>query len=156
MLKYSEIKNLLKDDDFVTEIYIPFNYIVSATEDGGFCGLRRGFYETLKCSKYKHLSNQINQEDKAPGLIDNKIEYFLIRLLEGKGVNSKIPIYLRPYKIKQLDKKFEDSRFVLNDFKCKIERYINILKKFDSEKFKNLNIDNLNMENVNIQYDGAL
>ena len=142
MPKYSEIKNLLKDDDFLTEIYIPFNYIVSATKDNNFEELQRAEYFRLKCSFSNQTSNPINQTAYS-------IEYFLNGLLEGKGANSKITIYLRPYKIKQLGKKF-----VLNDFKCKIERYINILKKFDSEKYKNLNIDNLNMKNVKIQYDG--
>nr|WP_195366177.1 hypothetical protein [[Eubacterium] tenue] len=147
MPKYSEVKSLLKDDDFLTEIYIPFNYIVSAIKDNNFYGLQRAEYSRLKCSFSNQTSNPINDT------VDS-IEYFLNGLLEGKGANSKITIYLRPYKTKQLDKKFEDSKFVLNDFKCKIERYINILKKIDSEKYKNLNIDNLNMENVNIQYDG--
>lgn len=147
MPKYSEVKSLLKDDDFLTEIYIPFNYIVSAIKDNNFYGLQRAEYSRLKCSFSNQTSNPINDT------VDS-IEYFLNGLLEGKGANSKITIYLRPYKTKQLDKKFEDSKFVLNDFKCKIERYINILKKIDSEKYKNLNIGNLNMENVNIQYDG--
>lgn len=142
MPKYSEIKNLLKDDDFLTEIYIPFNYIVSATKDNNFEELQRAEYFRLKCSFSNQTSNPINQTAYS-------IEYFLNGLLEGKGANSKITIYLRPYKIKQLGKKF-----VLNDFKCKIERYINILKKFDSEKYKNLNIDNLNMDNIDIEYDG--
>ena len=142
MPKYSEIKNLLKDDDFLTEIYIPFNYMVSATKDNNFEELQRAEYFRLKCSFSNQTSNPINQTAYS-------IEYFLNGLLEGKGANSKITIYLRPYKIKQLGKKF-----VLNDFKCKIERYINILKKFDSEKYKNLNIDNLNMDNIDIEYDG--
>ena len=148
MPKYSEIKSLLKDDDFLTEIYILFNYIISATKDNNFYGLQRAEYFRLKCSFSNQTSNPINQTTYS-------IEYFLNGLLEGKGANSKITIYLRPYKIKQLGKKFEDKKFVLNDFKCKIERYINILKKFDSEKYKNLNIDNLNMDNVDVNYDGS-
>ncbi|SCJ45379.1 Uncharacterised protein [uncultured Clostridium sp.] len=80
MPKYSEIKNLLKDDDFVTEVYIPFNYIVSAVKDDNSYGLPRAEYFRLKCSLSNQTSNPINRTYYNY----NSIEYFLNGLLEGK------------------------------------------------------------------------
>lgn len=144
--RYKDIKNLLEESDLIDVISIPFGYTLSATKDTEQnCGLYKSDKSRLKILKDSNVHDS-----------SNALERFLIGVLEGKGVNRKITIYLPPYKCKQLDSRYENREFVLNDIKCKIERYVKILKTINPDKFKSLNINNLNFDNIEVNYDGYI
>ncbi|MEG1409706.1 MAG: hypothetical protein RSB77_03600 [Bacilli bacterium] len=144
--RYKYIKDLLGENDLIDVISIPFGYTLSARKDNEQnYGLYKKDEQRLKILKGSDIPSS-----------DNALERFLIEVLEGKGVNRKITIYLPPYKCKTLDSKYENSEFVLNDIKSKICRYVEILKNINPDKFKSLDIKNFNFENININYDGTI